>query len=73
MKFVFRDILFICDYVMKGKGKMILNPYGPRTATRDGLVQLMGQIPDYPVSMVCGVDYVIDYPSWEKQVLPLIR
>lgn len=71
--YFFRDVLFICDYVMKAQGKMILNPYGPRTATHDGLVQLMRQIPAYPVSMVCGVDYVIDYPSWEKQVLPLIR
>ena len=52
---------------------MILNPYGPRNATREGLAQLIVKIPDYPVSTVCGVDYVMDYPSWEEQVRPLVR
>jgi hypothetical protein len=30
-------------------------------------------IPEHPVTTVCGVDYVMDYPSWEKQVLQLVR
>jgi hypothetical protein len=51
---------------------MILNPYGPRDATREGLARLIGQIPDHPVSLVCGVDYVMDYLSWEKLVRPLV-
>ena len=71
--YFFRDVLFICDYVMKDGGKMALNPYGPRMKTKEGLVRLLEHIPDYPVSTVCGVDYVIDYPSWEKMVRPLIR
>jgi hypothetical protein len=66
-------MLFICDYVLKMQGKMILNPYGPGTTTQEGLAQLLGHMTDYPVSKVCGVDYVMDYPSWEKQVLPLTR
>jgi hydroxyacylglutathione hydrolase len=71
--YFFREVLFICDYVMREKGAMILNPYGPRSATREGLVYLMGQIKDFPVSTVCGVDYIMDYPLWEKLVLPLTR
>jgi len=71
--YFFRDVLFICDYVIKEQGGMILNPYGPCNATREGLAKLLGQIPDYPVSTVCGIDYVIDYPSWEVQVRPLTR
>jgi hydroxyacylglutathione hydrolase len=71
--YFFRDVLFICDYIMKVHGKMVLNPYGPHGATKAGLGILMGQIPDYPVSTVCGVDYVIDYRSWEEQVSPLVH
>lgn len=70
--YFFRDVLFICDYVMKDGGKMALNPYGPPAATQEGLVRLLRQIPDYPVSTVCGVDYVMDYPSWENMVRPLV-
>ena len=71
--YFFRDVLFICDYVMKDGGKMALNPFGPRTETKEGLVRLLEHIPDYLVSTVCGVDYVMDYPSWEKLVRPLVR
>lgn len=70
--YFFRDVLFICDYVLKAGADMILNPYGPRDATREGLARLIGQIPDHPVSLVCGVDYVMDYLSWEKLVRPLV-
>ena len=52
---------------------MALNPFGPRTETKEGLVRLLEHIPDYLVSTVCGVDYVMDYPSWEKLVRPLVR
>jgi hydroxyacylglutathione hydrolase len=70
--YFFRDVLFICDYVMREGGKMALNPYGPRMKTKEGLVRLLEHVPDYPVSTVCGVDYVMDYPSWEKMVRPLV-
>ena len=71
--YFFNDVLFICDYVMKEQGKMVINPYGPREATRKGLARLLALIPERPVTTVCGVDYVMDYPSWEKQVIQLVR
>ena len=71
--YFFNDVLIICDYVMKEQGKMVINPYGPVDATRKGLDRLIAMIPEHPVSMVCGVDYVMVYPSWEKQVLQLVR
>ncbi len=70
--FFLRDVLFIGDYVMKEHGIMVINPSGPRDATRKGLARLIAMIPESPVKMVCGVDYVMDYPSGEKQVLRLI-
>jgi len=58
---------------MKEQEKMLINPYGPMDATRKGLARLIAMIPERPVTTVCGVDYVMDYPSWEKQVLQLVR
>jgi hydroxyacylglutathione hydrolase len=71
--YIFRDVLFICDYVMVERNMMVLNPYGPPAATKEGLATLIGQIPDYPVSTICGVDYVMDSPSWIEMVRPLVR
>jgi glyoxylase-like metal-dependent hydrolase (beta-lactamase superfamily II) len=71
--YFFRDVLFICDYVMKEQGIMVINPFGPLDATRKGLARLIAMIPEHPVRIVCGVDYVMDYLSWEKQVLHLFR
>ena len=64
--FFSRDVLFICDYVMKEHGIMVINPFGPRDATRKGLARLIAMIPESPVKMVCGVDYVMDYPLLGK-------
>jgi hypothetical protein len=52
---------------------MVINPFGPLDATRKGLARLIAMIPEHPVRIVCGVDYVMDYLSWEKQVLHLFR
>jgi len=71
--YFFRDVLFVCDYVLKEREKMVINPYGPQDATMKGLVRLIDFIPERPVTIVCGVDYVMDYPSWEKQVHQLIN
>jgi hydroxyacylglutathione hydrolase len=71
--YFFNDVLFICDYVMKEQGKMVINPYGPLDPTRKGLARLITLIPERPVTTVCGVDYIMDYSSWEKQVLQLVR
>jgi hypothetical protein len=57
---------------MKKQGKLVINPFGPGDATRNGLTRLIALIPEHPVTTVCGVDYVMDYSSWEKHVLPLI-
>ena len=70
--YFFDELLFICDYVMKKQGKLVINPFGPGDATRNGLTRLIALIPEHPVTTVCGVDYVMDYSSWEKHVLPLI-
>jgi hydroxyacylglutathione hydrolase len=71
--YFFKEVVFICDYVLKERGKLVINPFGPRDATTQGLARLIAMIPERPVTTVCGVDYVMDYPSWEKHALQLIR
>lgn len=71
--YFFNEVLFICDYVLKKQAKLVINPFGPLNATTEGLGRLIEMIQKRPVSIVCGVDYVMDYPSWEKHALPLIH
>jgi len=54
------------------QGIMVINPFDPRDATRKGLAWLIAMIPECMVTIVCGVDYFMDYPSGEKQVLQIV-
>jgi hydroxyacylglutathione hydrolase len=71
--YLYQDVLFICDYVIREHGAIILNPYGPEDDTRSGLATLLAHLRDCPVSTVCGVDYVMSYPSWYAKVRPLAK
>ncbi|MGD1004891.1 MAG: rubredoxin-like domain-containing protein [Methanoregulaceae archaeon] len=71
--YFFGDVLFICDYVIKEHGKWSINPYGPENETRSGLKKLLSLLIERPVKTVCGVDYVMSFPSWNAKVRPLIE
>jgi hydroxyacylglutathione hydrolase len=71
--YCYNEVLFICDYVIRESDAMVINPYGPEEETRFGLAALFDHLRGHPVSVVCGVDYVMNYPSWDKKVRPLLR
>jgi hydroxyacylglutathione hydrolase len=63
--YAFRDILFVCDYVLFRDGRMIFNPYGLRQATREGGTRLRRLLDDLRIEIVCGVHYTMEYPQWK--------
>lgn len=62
--YVYRDVLFICDYVFLTAAGMRFNPYGPEQATRDQARRILAIIGDKPLQTVCGYNYVADYADW---------
>ena len=70
--YIWRDILFICDYAYPPGRGMKLNPHGPREATRDGAGRLADLIGAHELSKVCGYNYVADFEPWQQEFMKLV-
>lgn len=62
--YVYRQVLFVCDYAFPPGRAMRLNPHGPEQETRLGAVTLLNIIKEMPLQTVCGYNYVCDYKDW---------
>lgn len=62
--YIYRDVLFICDYVFLETGKMCFNPYGPEQETRDHAKRILAIVVDRPLNTVCGYNYVVPFAEW---------
>ncbi len=71
--YIFKDHLFICDYVFFKVKPMSFNPYGPEVATRQGARDLIGILNDKDISVVCGYNYVCDYGEWIVKFKNLVQ
>ena len=70
--YLYRDHLFICDYVFVKKSSMKLNPYGPQGRTRRCALDLLDAINGRELSYVCGYNYVSDYSVWRDDLEKLL-
>lgn len=70
--YIWRDILFICDYAYPAGLGMKLNPHGPREATRDGAGRLADVIAGRELRTVCGYNYVADFAPWQHEFTKLV-
>ena len=73
MFYIFKDLLFICDYVHIYRDKMIFNPFGPKKKTAAGGQKINEIIKNKDIKTVCGFDYVQDYPEWKEKFDLLIN
>ena len=71
--YVFKNVLFICDYVFLKDDDMDFNPYGPREATERGAIQLREILDEFKIEWVGGVDYAIDYSKWRNNFESLLQ
>ena len=65
--YIFEDVLFICDYVFLDGDGMKYNPFGPAGPTVAGGKKIRDLVEGYPLSTVCGYNYVIDYDEWKRR------
>jgi hydroxyacylglutathione hydrolase len=62
--YIYREVLFICDYVFLADGELTFNPYGPPAATAAHARRIRAIVAEKPLKTVCGYNYVTDFASW---------
>lgn len=67
--YIYRDVLFICDYVFLVKGCLYFNPYGPEPETIKRAQHIHDIVNSKSLKTVCGYNYVADFKDW----LPLFE
>ncbi len=70
--YIFKDVLFLCDYVFVKPERMKFNPYGPPGETREGAKKIKEIVGSRSISVVCGYDYVENYPEWWAKFTQLV-
>ncbi len=70
----FDDVIFVCDYVFfrDGNHGTRLNPFGSERDTRQGLRRILDTAEDRAVRLVCGYDYVTEFPVWKEKLEKLL-
>jgi glyoxylase-like metal-dependent hydrolase (beta-lactamase superfamily II) len=62
--YIYRDVLFICDYVFLTHSGMTFNPYGPESETRRQASRILEIVKSRPLKTVCGYNYVALFADW---------
>ncbi|MFO7604888.1 MAG: hypothetical protein R6W72_01110 [Desulfurivibrionaceae bacterium] len=62
--YLFKDLLFICDYVSYRNDELKFNPFGPIEETAAGGLKLFEIIRTHEISKICGFNYVSDLEKW---------
>jgi len=71
--YIFEDVLFVCDYLIRSGKDFILNPYGSIEATKEGAKKLRDIIISRDIETVCGFNYVKEYNIWKKEFFNLFH
>jgi hypothetical protein len=62
--YIYRDVLFICDYVFLTDAGMRFNPYGPEQETLKQARRLYEIVNGKSLKTVCGYNYVAHFADW---------
>lgn len=65
--YIFKETMFICDYVFLEGNGMKLNPFGPSEQTIAGSRRIRDLLDGRQLATVCGYNYVIDYREWRRR------
>lgn len=71
--YIYREVLFICDYVFLTDDGMCFNPYGPKLETITQGRRIYEIVRHKPLNMVCGYNYVANFTDWFSQFSALLR
>lgn len=62
--YIYRDVLFICDYVFMTDVSMEFNPYGPEQETFKRAQRIYEIVNSKSLKTVCGYNYVTHFGDW---------
>ncbi len=62
--YIYRDVLFICDYVFMTDAGMRFNPFGPELETRQQAQRIVEIVKKKPLTTVCGYNYITNFADW---------
>lgn len=62
--YIYREVLFACDYAYPPGSNMRLNPYGPQRETRERGNRILEVIYSRELKTVCGYNYVAEFAEW---------
>lgn len=62
--YIYRDVLFICDYVFLTESGMRFNPFGPERETIERAQRIHQTVANRPLKTVCGYDTIAPFPDW---------
>ncbi|MDT8334287.1 MAG: hypothetical protein RQ753_01170 [Desulfurivibrionaceae bacterium] len=62
--YLFKNILFLCDYVSLYNDGLKFNPFGPVEETGTGGLRLYEIIKEHEIGLICGFNYVSALENW---------
>ncbi len=71
--YIYRDVLFICDYVFLIDDDMCFNPYGPELETKNQARRIYEIVRYKQLNTVCGYNYVASFSDWFPQFEALLQ
>ncbi len=71
--YIYREVLFVCDYVFLTAKGMQFNPYGPESETLRQARRISEIVGNQPLQTVCGYNYVSPFVDWLADFQRLIQ
>ncbi|MDJ0702705.1 MAG: hypothetical protein QNJ46_05440 [Leptolyngbyaceae cyanobacterium MO_188.B28] len=71
--YLYKQVLFICDYAFPPGPDMRLNPFGPQKATRQGASRILDIVSERSLETVCGYNFTTDFQSWLENFKRLVE
>ena len=73
MIYLYKQVLFICDYAFPSGPSMQFNPYGPKNKTRKRAARILDLVSERSLDLVCGYNFVTEFDSWHEDFKRLIE
>lgn len=71
--YVYKSVLFVCDYAFPPGPRMRLNPYGPEDKTVACASKVIDLAAERPIETVCGYNYVAEFDSWHQNFVRAVK
>jgi glyoxylase-like metal-dependent hydrolase (beta-lactamase superfamily II) len=62
--YIYKDVLFLCDYVFLTDAGMSFNPYGPEQETIKQAQRIYEVVKHRSLKTVCGYNYTVNFADW---------